>query len=72
MGGSFGDQAVAQRLHQIGLHTHFAEEELVRRFAKFRDGGRRYLNIALRLGGLGNLWFLPTKATPTVYVYVPA
>jgi hypothetical protein len=67
-GKVFSDQAVARQLHQVGLYRHLPEEELVNQCAKFRDAGRRYLAIALLLGGLGVLWFLPPDATPTVYV----
>jgi hypothetical protein len=69
-GGEFDDKAVARQLQRFGLHKTIEEEELVERFAKFRNGGRRYLDIALRLGGLGTLWLLPLEATPSVYVSI--
>jgi hypothetical protein len=64
----FSDQAVAQQCSHIGLHTNLTEEQLVNQFTGFRNGGRRYLNIALRLGGLGALWFLPLEASSSIYV----
>ena len=63
-GGFWGGST--RKLHQIGLHGDFSEEELVKRITKFRDGGRRYLDIALRLGGLGTL--VPPTGRHSIHV----
>lgn len=59
--------SVAKTFHGAGLHLDYSEEKLVGELIRFRDGGRRYLDIALRLGGTGALWCLPLEASHAVY-----
>jgi len=70
-GPHYDERKIASSFREVGLHVDCNEEELLKQFVHFRDGGRRYIDISLRLGGMGVLWLLPLEAVPTVYAFCP-
>jgi hypothetical protein len=70
--GTYYDEWIlAKSFHDARLHLEYSKEDLSKEMRYFRDAGRRYSDIALRLGGMGIIWWLPLEATPSVYAFFP-
>lgn len=65
----YNERELAGLFHRTGLHLDTDENTLEKRIASIRYGGKRYMDVSMRLGGVGALWFLPLEAKPSVYVF---
>lgn len=59
-------QSIARSFHNAGLHLDLSGDALKESIRQFCNAGRRYLDIALELGGIGALLCLPTDVPRTV------
>jgi hypothetical protein len=64
----YSPSSIARSFHDVGLFPDFSGDKLQNRVQGFRDAGKRYVEIACQLGGLGAVWWLPLEVARTAYV----